>query len=63
MESALKLDAEDLRISRGVLANHGNMSSATMLFILKKFAEAAIPKPWLMLCFGPGLEIEVALIR
>jgi predicted naringenin-chalcone synthase len=63
VESALKLDAEDLRISRGVLANHGNMSSATMLFILKKFAEAAIPKPWLMLGFGPGLEIEVALIR
>ncbi len=63
VESALKLDSEALRISRSVLANHGNMSSATMLFILQKFAEAAVPKPWLMLGFGPGLEIEVALIR
>ncbi len=63
VESALKLDAEALSISRSVLANHGNMSSATMLFILERFAAESIPKPWLMLGFGPGLEIEVALIR
>ena len=62
-ETALKLDADALSISRLVLANHGNMSSATMLFILERFAAASIPKPWLMLGFGPGLEIEVALIR
>ena len=63
VEAALNLDREALSISRSVLANHGNMSSATMLFILQRFAEAAVPKPGLMLGFGPGLEIEVALIR
>lgn len=63
VESALNLDPEALRISRAVLSEHGNMSSATMLFILQRFAAANIPKPWLMLGFGPGLEIEVALIR
>ena len=63
VETALKLDAEALSISRSVLAKHGNMSSATMLFILERFAAESIPKPWLMLGFGPGLEIEVALIR
>jgi predicted naringenin-chalcone synthase len=60
---ALQLDAEALRISRSVLSDHGNMSSATMVFILERFAQESIPKPWLMLGFGPGLEIEVALIR
>lgn len=63
VETALKLDADALNLSRSVLADHGNMSSATMLFILERFAAQSIPKPWLMLGFGPGLEIEVALIR
>lgn len=63
VESSLQLDAEALSVSRGVLSDHGNMSSATMLFILQRFAAIGKPKPWLMLGFGPGLEIEVALIR
>lgn len=63
VEMSLQLDAEALAVSRGVLSDHGNMSSATMLFILQRFAAIGKPKPWLMLGFGPGLEIEVALIR
>ncbi|TWU47169.1 Alpha-pyrone synthesis polyketide synthase-like Pks18 [Rubripirellula tenax] len=62
-ESCLKLDTDALDVSRGVLSDHGNMSSATMMFILRRFAEQGRPKPWVMLGFGPGLEIEVALIR
>ncbi|TWU56191.1 type III polyketide synthase [Rubripirellula reticaptiva] len=62
-ETSLKLDADALSVSRKVLSDHGNMSSATMLFILQRFAEQGRPKPWVMLGFGPGLEIEVALIR
>lgn len=60
---ALGLRDDDLATSRGVLNDHGNMSSSTMLFILNRFAKANRPKPWVMLGFGPGLEIEVALIR
>lgn len=63
VESALDLNASELDVSRSVLADHGNMSSSTMLFILERFARQSRPKPWLMLGFGPGLEIEVALIR
>ena len=63
VESALSLPADALAVPRRVLAEHGNMSSATMLMILERFAGAGVPKPWLMLGFGPGLEIEVALIR
>ena len=62
-ESALQLPPDALAVSRSVLADHGNMSSATMQFILDRFASLDQPKPWLMLGFGPGLEIEVALIR
>ncbi len=63
VESSLALHADALDVSRAVLSDHGNMSSATMLFILQKFASEERRKPWLMLGFGPGLEIEVALIR
>ena len=62
-ETALGMEQDSLTVSRGVLNDHGNMSSATMLFILERFARQSQPKPWLMLGFGPGLEIEVALIR
>ncbi len=63
VESTLGLTSDELETSRAVLSDHGNMSSATMLFILDRFQAADQPKPWLMLGFGPGLEIEVALIR
>ncbi|MFK8113931.1 MAG: type III polyketide synthase [Rubripirellula sp.] len=62
-QNALGLDDGDLAHSRGVLSDHGNMSSATMLFVLERFATVNQPKPWVMLGFGPGLEVEVALIR
>jgi predicted naringenin-chalcone synthase len=63
VQTALQLTDDDLAASRAVLANHGNMSSPTMVFILNEFAKANAPRPWLMLGFGPGLEVEVALIR
>jgi predicted naringenin-chalcone synthase len=63
VENALGLPKESLTHSRTVLADHGNMSSATMLFIMRRFIDQAVPGPWVMLGFGPGLEIEVALVR
>jgi len=63
VETALGLVNDELRTARQVLAEHGNMSSPTMVFILDRFLRAATPTPWLMLGFGPGLEVEMALIR
>lgn len=63
VQHSLQLNDEALRISRTILENHGNMSSATLLFILNMLEKEGTPKPWLMLGFGPGLEIEVALIE
>lgn len=63
VEKALSLSSDDLADSREVLAQHGNMSSATMPTVLERFVDDGRDLPWVMLGFGPGLEIEVALLR
>ncbi|MEM9588979.1 MAG: type III polyketide synthase, partial [Planctomycetota bacterium] len=61
--SALGLESDQLQISREILAEHGNMSSATMPAVIHRFNALQQPRPWVMLGFGPGLEIEVAILR
>jgi predicted naringenin-chalcone synthase len=63
VQNAMNLPQQRLRISYDILRRHGNMSSATLGVVLEDFVQAAIPRPWLMLGFGPGLETEVSLIR
>jgi predicted naringenin-chalcone synthase len=60
--AALGLAPEQLAVSATVLREHGNMSSATILFILERLRRAAAPGPWLALAFGPGLTVEAALL-
>ena len=60
---ALELSDGALRVSRDVLADHGNMSSPTILFILERLRLAGAPRPWVGLAFGPGLTTEAALLR
>lgn len=59
----LGLSAEELRHSHGVLADHGNMSSATILFILSRLAQEPCHGPCVAMAFGPGLTAEIALLR
>lgn len=59
----LGLSKEDLRHSQGVLVDHGNMSSATILFILARLAQERRQGPCVAMAFGPGLTAEVALLR
>jgi alpha-pyrone synthase len=56
------LDPLAFAASREVLAEHGNMSSATLLFILHRLREAGAGAPVVALAFGPGLVAEVALL-
>ena len=63
VQTALGFSDDALEISRNILRDHGNVSSATLGLVLQQFIANKIPRPWLMLGFGPGLEIEVALIR
>ena len=59
----LSLAPEQLLESRGVLQDHGNMSSATILFILERLRQRSTSGPCLALAFGPGLSAEVALFN
>jgi predicted naringenin-chalcone synthase len=60
--AALQLEPQQIATSQAVLQEHGNMSSATILFILDRLRRAAAPGPCLALAFGPGLCAEVALL-
>jgi predicted naringenin-chalcone synthase len=60
-EKALCLEPSAGAVAREVLAEHGNMSSPTVLFVLKRLMEAAAQLPCVALAFGPGLSIEAAL--
>lgn len=61
--ATLGLPPDAVWASREVLAEYGNMSSATVLFILKRLRERRAPGPCVALGFGPGLNIEVALFE
>jgi len=64
VQSGLDLDPAALDASRRVLREFGNMSSATVLFILRDLLhDAAAPDGARIGClaFGPGLTVESAL--
>ncbi len=65
-QAALGLGAEDLGFSRAVLRRFGNMSSATVLFVLDEVLRSGQPRPgdWgVMVALGPGFAAESALLR
>lgn len=62
IERAAELDREQTEVSRTVLSQHGNMSSATILFILDRLWRDSAPLPCVALAFGPGLVVEAVLI-
>ena len=59
---AMGLRREQTAVSREILAAYGNMSSATVLFILESLLERGAEAPCVVLGFGPGLVAEVALL-
>ncbi|HEX5514328.1 MAG TPA: type III polyketide synthase [Gammaproteobacteria bacterium] len=60
---SLALPAAAGRTSASVLAEHGNMSSPTVLFILQRLRAQAANGPCVVLGFGPGLALEGALLH
>lgn len=61
VQSGLGLSDAAMAPSREVLRDYGNMSSATILFILQRvLADEALPDGARVagLCFGPGLTVE-----
>lgn len=61
LAEALELDEEATRSSRGVLADCGNMSSATIFFVLERELARGKTGALAALGFGPGLTMEGAV--
>lgn len=61
--SAAQLSPEQIAPSADILSRYGNMSSPTVLFILKELLAAGTPRPYVMLGFGPGLNVEATLLK
>ena len=64
VEAALCLPADSLSASREVLARYGNMSSASVLFVLERLlsSDHRVDGPVTAAAFGPGLVVESALL-
>lgn len=66
LQKGLNLSDEQLKASRTVLRNFGNLSSASILFVLKELLNSGDIKKNDLCCavaFGPGLTMEVALLK
>lgn len=61
IERSLDLRPEHTEVSRRILANYGNMSSASILFVLAAMLDRGVDSPGrriLALACGPGLAVE-----
>ena len=67
IESEFGFDRSHLSYSYDVLANYGNMSSPTIIFVLKRIfdtlSEADNNERVLSFAFGPGLTLESAVLK
>ncbi len=66
VEKELQLAPGQLADSREILRQYGNMSSATVLFVLHRILNRPPPNkthPVCAMAFGPGLTIESALLE
>ena len=58
VQDALSLPEAALAISRDILRRYGNMSSTTIMFVLKEILASNIPGEGCAIAFGPGLTAE-----
>lgn len=58
----LGLPSAATRTSCEVLRTRGNMSSATVLFVVRGLQDAGMPRPWMAMSFGPGLAGEALVL-
>lgn len=66
IQDKLELSDEQVCHSLEILRNYGNMSSATVLFVLDHIVKFGAPQPGdygVMMAFGPGLTMESVLVQ
>jgi alkylresorcinol/alkylpyrone synthase len=61
-QTALALSQEDLQHAWDVLAEYGNMSSPTALFVLQRTLSAGASGRHLLAAFGPGFTVSFAVL-
>jgi alkylresorcinol/alkylpyrone synthase len=63
LEGALSLGQGALNDERQVLAEYGNMSSPTVLFVLDRAIRSGLPERSAMIAMGPGFSASCVTLR
>ena len=63
LETALALDQGTLDHERQVLADYGNMSGPTVLFVLERACAKGLPARALLTALGPGFTASCVALR
>lgn len=63
LEKIFGLDEGGMKLSRKVLLDYGNMSAATVLFVLQKALEREESKRYLLMTLGPGFSAGFLTIK
>jgi len=62
LETALDLGQGALDVEREVLADHGNMSAPTVLFILDRLRRGRLPRRSVLTALGPGFTLSTVTL-
>ena len=63
VEAGLALPPDTLSWSRRILHDYGNMSSATVLFVLREMMDRGAAGTGCAMAFGPGIAVETMMFR
>ncbi|HYM45274.1 MAG TPA: 3-oxoacyl-[acyl-carrier-protein] synthase III C-terminal domain-containing protein [Solirubrobacteraceae bacterium] len=66
VQSALSLSDEEVEMSREVLANHGNIGTPSIFYVLHETIERREPRPGdrgLVVTIGPGITVGLMLLQ
>ncbi|WP_128565633.1 type III polyketide synthase [Methylobacterium crusticola] len=63
LETALRIEQGGLDHERAVLAEYGNMSAPTVLFVLDRVRRAGLPHRSVLTAMGPGFTASCASLR
>lgn len=63
LEEVFELPPGGLAVARGVLRDYGNMSAASVLYVLRRQLQCSIRGLWLMLALGPGFTAGFQLLE
>lgn len=62
LETALALEQGSLDLERDVLAEYGNMSAPTVLFVLERAVRRGLPRRFLLNAMGPGFTTSCLMM-